>query len=504
MPVDMLLVNPLYLRDDPVESRLMTPYFPLGILYVAAAARAAGYRVAIFDGMFETNDDAFEAVLAREQPKVVGFGVLATVRRAALRLAALAKRRGATVVMGGADPTARPETYLAHQDGGLYPVDVVTVGESEETIVELLRALLARGGDAPATEVAATASVGAIASIAAIAGLAYRDQSGQVVRTPCRDLIEDVNGIPLPARDLIDLEPYRRAWRSRHGFFSMSLIATRGCPFNCAWCQKIVFGRSYRPRAPERVAEEMRLIRERYQPDQLRIVDDVMGIDRRWVRAWHDAVLARDAAIPFECLSRVDLVDEELVQLLQEVGCRRIAFGAESGSQRVLDAMTKGTTVAQIYRTAEICRAAGIETYFYMMVGYPGEEWNDLKQSVALLRKTRPDAFSTTIAYPLPGTAFYEEVQHRLPGGGTASLDWDYTAENRLLFAAGRYNTPFYRRVIRWFHSEWRDAQIQAGMPVSTRERVRGKVGLWRDRLVVHLLARLPFLTGGGQRRQPR
>jgi anaerobic magnesium-protoporphyrin IX monomethyl ester cyclase len=164
--------------------------------------------------------------------------------------------------------------------------------------------------------------------------------------------------------------------------------------------------------------------------------------------------------------------------------------------------MTKGTTVAQIDRTAEICREVGVETYFYMMVGYPGEEWRDLKQSVALLRRTRPDAFSTTIAYPLPGTAFYEQVRHRLPGGGTETLDWDYTAENRLLFAAGRYDTTFYRRVIRWFHSEWKDAQLRAGMPVSMRERLRAAVGLWRDRLLVRLLAHLPFLTANPQRRQ--
>jgi radical SAM superfamily enzyme YgiQ (UPF0313 family) len=286
---------------------------------------------------------------------------------------------------------------------------------------------------------------------------------------------------------LIDLEPYRRAWRAHHGYFSMSLMATRGCPFNCAWCQKIVFGRSYRARDPESVADEMRVLKDRYRPDQLRIIDDVLGIDRAWIERWHDAVLERNAVLPFECLSRVDLLDEELVRLLQEVGCRRIALGTESGSQRVLDAMTKGTRVPQIRRAAEICRAAGIETYFYMMVGYPGEEWADLKLSAKLLRETRPDAFSTTIAYPLPGTAFYEQVCDRLPAGMGAVSDWDYTAENKLLYATARYDQGFYRRVIRWFHSEWRDARIEAGLPVPLRARLRSKVGLWRDRLLVHL-----------------
>jgi anaerobic magnesium-protoporphyrin IX monomethyl ester cyclase len=482
---DLLLVNPLFLHDDPVESKLMTPYFPLGILYVAAAARQAGHKVAVFDAMFAVGDQAFVAALQRLQPKVVGFGVLSTVRKAALRLAALAKQHGAIVLMGGADPTARPEAYLAHQVGSTYPVDVVTVGEAEETIVELLPLLLRNGVDSALHH--------------GIHGLAYRDATGNTVTTPCRPLIEDVDRLPLPARDLIDLEPYRAAWRDHHGRFSMSLIATRGCPFGCAWCQKIVFGRSFRPRSPELVADEMRLIKERYQPDQLRIVDDVMGIDREWVRRWHGAVLERDAVIPFECLSRVDLVDEEMARLLKEAGCKRIAFGTESGSQQILDAMNKGTTVQQIHRAAAICRELGIETYFYMMVGYLGEAWPDLQLSVKLLRQTRPDSFSTTIAYPLPGTVFYEQVQHRLPDGYAALSDWDYTAENRLLYPVAQYNTAFYRRVIRWFHSEWRDARIQAGMPVTMMSRIRSKVGLWRDRLLVNVLARLPSASQEGR-----
>ena len=486
MTIDLLLVNPLFLQEDPVERKLMTPYFPLGILYVAAAVRQAGHSVAIFDAMFADGDQAFAATLERLQPRVVGFGVLSTVRKAALRLAAMAKEHGAIVLMGGADPTARPDAYLKYNQEGTYPVDIVTVGEAEETIVELLPLLLREGPDSAGQH--------------EIQGVAYRDSTGSVATGLPRPLIEDVDRIPLPARDLIDLEPYRTAWRAHHGYFSMSLIATRGCPFGCAWCQKIVFGRSFRPRSPEIVADEMRLIKEHYQPDQLRIVDDVMGIDRDWVRKWHRAVLDRDAAIPFECLSRVDLVDNEMARLLKEAGCKRIAFGTESGSQRILDAMNKGTTVQQIYRAAAVCQELGIETYFYMMVGYLGEEWEDLLLSVKLLRETRPDMFSTTIAYPLPGTAFYEQVKHRLPDRHIAMPDWDYTAENRLLYGEGRYGTAFYRRVIRWFHSEWRDARIQKDTPISAMGRIKNKAGLWRDRLLVNLLARIPSSSGQARR----
>jgi radical SAM superfamily enzyme YgiQ (UPF0313 family) len=235
----------------------------------------------------------------------------------------------------------------------------------------------------------------------------------------------------------------------------------------------------------------MRHLKEQYRPDQLRIVDDVMGIDRRWVHRWHDAVLARDAVLPFECLSRVDLMDEELARLLREGGCIRIAFGAESGSQKVLDAMNKGTRVEQIRRAAELCRHHGIETYFYIMVGYPGEEWADIRQTVELLRETRPDQFSSTIAYPLPGTEFYEEIQHRL----LDTPDWDYTAENRLLFQRG-HSTRFYRWVQRWLHEEWHDARLRHGEEQATPlRRGRRLAGLWATRAMVHLLRYLPGET---------
>ncbi|MGC9332654.1 MAG: B12-binding domain-containing radical SAM protein, partial [Anaerolineae bacterium] len=274
---DILLVNPLFLHDDPVESKLMTPYFPLGILYVAAVAREVGYKVVVFDAMFAEGDEAFHAALKEHRPKIVGFGVLATVRRAALRLAGIAKAHSATVMMGGADPTARPDVYLRHTIDGKPVVDIVTLGESEETLPQLLPLLLNGVVHGPKLD--------------AIQGVAYRDEAGEIVTTPRRPLLDNVDALPLPARDLIDWAPYREAWREHHGYFSMSLIATRGCPFNCAWCQKIVFGRSFRPRQPELVAEEMLHLKEHYQPDFVRIVDDAMGIDREWVRRWHDAIL---------------------------------------------------------------------------------------------------------------------------------------------------------------------------------------------------------------------
>jgi radical SAM superfamily enzyme YgiQ (UPF0313 family) len=182
------------------------------------------------------------------------------------------------------------------------------------------------------------------------------------------------------------------------------------------------------------------------------------------------------------------LVDEELIRLLKEAGCRRIAFGAESGSQKVLDAMNKGTRVEQIHETAKLCRRFGIETYFYIMLGYPGEEWPDIVKTVELLRQTRPTMFSSTIAYPLPGTEFYEEVQHRL----LDMPDWDYTAENRLLFQR-EYSTRFYQAVQRWLYREWRISRLRHGDDqASPLRRIRYETSRVAAKAVVEVLRRLP------------
>ena len=494
MMADMLLVNPLFLHEDPVESELMTPYCPLGVLYLAAVARDAGYDVEVFDAMFADGDQAFVAALEIARPRVVGFSVLATVRQAALRLATLAKQHtfsgeSPTVIVGGADPTARPDWYLLHEQDGAHPIDLVVVGEGEETLLEILPTLMASSDARMADKESLT---GALRDVR---GLAFRGLGASVVTTEPRRLIKDLDRLPFPAREFIDVERYRQAWLTKHDHFSLSLIATRGCPYGCKWCQKSVFGRSFRPRSADSVAAEMAQIKQQFRPDQVRVVDDVMGIDRDWIREWHKALVEKDGVIPFECLSRVDLLDEEMARHLRDIECRRIHFGAESGSQAILDAMNKGITVEQIHGAARLCRQLGIETYFYMMVGYPGEGWSDLQRSVELLRQTRPDAFSTTIAYPLPGTPFHEEVMDQLVCSDQTVPDWIHTAENRLLFQRGRYSTFFYRRVIRWFHSEWRDARLAAQDETPPLDWLLAKLSLWRDRLLVHACARLPGLS---------
>ncbi len=421
MVPDITLVHPLFINKDPIEKRIMTPYFPLGLLYLAAVLQRRDYAVEIFDCAFRQDYAEFEEYMRRVRPPVVGITALITVRRHALHLADIAHRYGAKVILGGPDPTGIPERYLYYQGtNDEYPVDAVVFDEGEITIQELGDHFLQRKGS--------------ISELRDIAGLRLRGEQGQVYATPPRSLISDLDWLPFPARDLVDWQPYQKAWQQAHGYWSLSLINTRGCPYECAWCQKAVFGRTYRSRSAANVADEMRLIKETYAPDQLRIVDDITGVRKEWVTDWRDAVLDRQAGIPFECLTRVNLATEEMLGELKEMGCKKIFFGAESGSQKVLDAMHKGAKVTQIYDAAALCKQLNIDMYFFMMVGYPGEEWEDLQRSVKLLRDTLPEEFSTTIAYPLPGTKFYEQVRDRMVFDSDWSMDWEYTAENRLLF----------------------------------------------------------------------
>jgi radical SAM superfamily enzyme YgiQ (UPF0313 family) len=475
---DILLVNALFISKDPVEAKLMTPYFPLGLLYLASVLRQNAYSVAMFDGTFEADYDSFEQAMQTYKPKIVGLTALITTRNNALKLAEIAKRHGAYVIFGGPDPTGKPEAYLRHLGAdGQRVVDVIVWDEGEVTLIELMNHLTGRNG-------------AELLSLSMIAGLRYLDDSGELVSTAHRPAITDMDSIPFPARDLIDLDAYKKHWTAAHGYWSLSVINTRGCPYACTWCQKGIFGRSYRSRSAANAAEEMALLKAQYGPDQIRVVDDITGVDRQWVFRWREEVAARSAAIPFECLSRVNLVDVPMLTAMKEIGCKKIYFGAESGSQKVLNAMKKGTKVDQIYRAVEACRTVGIHIYFFMMVGYPGEELDDLHASVKMLTDTQPDTFSTTIAYPLPGTEFYQQVRDRIMHDGD---DWAFTAENRLLFQRGKYNTLFYRWVQMWFHKEWEVARATSGRDrLSMYRKLRNLAGLHISRAIVRVLARLP------------
>jgi radical SAM superfamily enzyme YgiQ (UPF0313 family) len=283
MPVDLLLANPLFLSQNEAERELMSPYFPLGLLYLAAYVRERGFGVAVFDGTFADDESAFADALKEHRPLVAGLSAVLPNRKTALSMARIAHDFGATVILGGPDPTREPRTYLAEP-----AVDIVVHHEGEETLVELLD-VLGREGDAPP-------------DLSQIRGLAFRDTDGTVIVTPPRPYISDLNNLPLPARDLIDMDKYLQVWRDENGYASLSISVSRGCPYGCEWCQDAVNGPELRQRSPENVVAEMKRLNEAYQIDRLRVVDDVDGMSREWLEGWASAAEAQGAAIPYEAL----------------------------------------------------------------------------------------------------------------------------------------------------------------------------------------------------------
>ena len=430
---ELLLSNSYFLELDEHEKHIMKPYAPLGAMSLSSYLKAAGADVTLHDTTF-TDLNAYRALVDRLKPRIVGISSNCISRRNACEMAGIARRAGALVIAGGPDPVSYTDTYF---DAG---VDLIGIGEGEKTMRELLE--LCSGRDDLSSLVGSDA-------IADIAGLAYRQRDGKTVFTAGRDKIKDLDALPLPDRDSIDLEPYMATWRKYHGYSSLSLITQRGCPYRCSWCSASVFGHTFRQRSPQHVVDEMLMLRDRFRPDKFWVADDVLSINKKWVWQWVDEIAARDAATPFECLSRVDLVDDEMLQGLKAAGAYRIWFGAESGAQHVLDAMHKGTKVEEIREACRWAKAAGIEVGLFIMLGYPTETRADVLKTLELLKEIDPEVFGIAVAFPMKGTDFYENIKPLV----RAESNWTQTNENKLVFE-GQYRPRFYWFAERLLHNE--------------------------------------------------
>jgi len=435
---DILLTHSYHLYYDRKQVRKMQPYPPLGTLYAAALLRQHGFSVALFDSMLEDPERGFPAALARHRPRVVAvyednFNFLSKMcltrmREVAFGMAEAAQAAGAKVVMNGSDASDHVADYL------LRGFDFALLGEAEWTLLELAQSLLGARKQNPAD----------------ISGLAYLDgRHGEIVRTPARPLMRELDALPFPARDLIDIERYRGAWKSAHGFFSLNMVASRGCPYRCNWCAKPIYGTSFHLRSAESVAEEMREVKESFGAGHLWFADDIFALKTRWALDLAGAVEQRDARIPFKMQSRVDLMTPETVAALRRAGCEEIWMGVESGSQKILDAMDKGTRVEQIPAARQLLKQHGVLACFFLQFGYPGETWKEIQKTIDLVRRTQPDDLGVSVSYPLPGTKFFQRVREEL-GEKTNWLD----SEDLSMMFKGAYTNEFYRTLHDALHAE--------------------------------------------------
>ncbi|MCB0020659.1 MAG: B12-binding domain-containing radical SAM protein [Anaerolineales bacterium] len=438
----ILLGQSYFLRFDAKLWAAQQPYPPLGTMIAASYLRQLGHEVALFDAMLAESEAEWAALLATHRPDYAilyedNFNYLSkmcllNMRQAAFTMLALAREAGCVTIVCGSDATDRAADYLAAG------ADHVLLGEGELTLAELLRTL---EGDGPA-------------ALAAIAGLAWWPEGAdRPVHNPRRPVLRQIDDLPFPAWDLIDVEKYRRVWQANHGYFSMNMVTTRGCPFHCNWCAKPIWGQRYHVRSPANVAEELEWLQRTYRPDHIWFADDIMGLKPGWWAEFAAEVARRGIRTPFKCLSRADLIvrDAENVVALAEAGCDIIWLGAESGSQRILDAMEKGTTTDQIREAAARLHEAGVKVGFFLQFGYPGETRAEIEQTLQLVRDCQPDDVGMSVSYPLPGTRFYENVKAQLG----QKQNWTDSADLDMLYE-GPFSTAFYRQLHVVLHKEFR------------------------------------------------
>jgi radical SAM superfamily enzyme YgiQ (UPF0313 family) len=371
-------------------------------------------------------------------------------------------------IVSGSDSADHLDKYFQHK------VDYAICGEGEITLGELINQLT----NSPTHQ------------LTNINGLAF-PQNGAITRTTPRKVLKDLDTLPFPAWELVDIPRYKELWHKHHGYFSMNLVTTRGCPFHCNWCAKPVYGQVYNSHSPEYIARQMKLLKEKYSPDHIWFCDDIFGLKPGWTTSFSEIVNSgivnseivnengskeKMVKIPFKCLSRADLLlKEDNIAHLANAGCESLWMGAESGSQKILDAMDKGTTIEEIYESTRLLKKHGIKTCFFLQFGYTGETKSEIDETIRMVNELMPDDIGISVSYPLPGTKFYERVASQMK----TKHNWELSDDFEMMFD-GEYSTHFYRALHKRVHKEYRTRQL-------LREPVKRIKHLWK----------LPAYAGG-------
>jgi radical SAM superfamily enzyme YgiQ (UPF0313 family) len=349
------------------------------------------------------------------------------MREAAFKMCKLAKERGCIVIVSSSDSTDRYKEYL------LEGADFVIIGEAEQTLLELVNAIKNGTGD-----------------FSEIQGLAYIKQNVPV-KTFARPVLKDLDSLPLPAWDLLDINPYRECWLKHKGYFSLNIGTTRGCPFKCNWCAKPIYGNRYNSRSPENVIAEIKLLKANFNMDHIWFCDDIFGLKPGWVVQFAKLVEQENLQFSYKIQSRADLLlDDETVQALAASGCDNAWIGAESGSQKILDAMDKGITIEQISTATKQMKKYGIKPSFFIQFGYPGEIKADIALTIGMINDLLPHEIGISVSYPLPGTLFFEKVKADLQ----LKTNWTDSDEMALMFSNG-FSPAYYKQLHKYVHQNY-------------------------------------------------
>jgi anaerobic magnesium-protoporphyrin IX monomethyl ester cyclase len=435
---NILLTHSYFLRFDPKQWVTGRPYPPLGTLYAASFLRQHGYEISFFDNMFSKTAEEIIPVLEKNRPDIFviyddGFNYLTkmcldNMRQAAFKMILYAKQKGCTVIVSSSDSTDNSKLYL--EKGA----DFILLGEAELILRDLVNVLENNRTD-----------------YVKIEGLAFKED-GNMVSTKRRNVIKDLDLLPFPAWDLLEISPYRLMWMENAGYFSINMGTTRGCPFKCNWCAKPIYGNRYNSRSPRNVVQELKMLKNQFSFDHIWFCDDIFGLKPGWIREFADCVEEERLKFRFKIQGRVDLLlQEDNIRDLKRAGCENIWMGAESGSQKILDAMEKGTTVGQIYEATRLLKSHGIHPSFFIQFGYLSETKEDIYKTISMINELLPYEIGISVSYPLPGTVFFDRVKSQLK----EKSNWTDSDELALMFK-NTYPPEFYKQLHRYVHKNYK------------------------------------------------
>lgn len=430
----ILFTHSYFYKYDQKQWNAHQPYPPLGTIYAASVMREAGYEVSLFDTALIDSPELLNAVIKNDKPDFLviyddGFNYLTkmcltNMREAAFRLAEIAKHNGIVVIESSSDAADHFEEYLDRN------VDYVVIGEGEITLKELINKLSKNEND-----------------IEQVDGIAFR-KDGTTIRTSQRQIIKDLDQLPQPAWDLVKIDEYKNIWLTHNKYFSLNIATTRGCPFKCNWCAKPIYGNRYNVRSPKKVIDEIEFLQKNFSVNHFWMCDDIFGLKPGWVQEFRDIVKTRNLKFKYKIQSRVDLLlQEDTIEALAQSGAETVWVGAESGSQKVLDAMDKGTTVEQIEKAADLLKQHKIRVAFFLQFGYSGETREDIDKTIKMVLKLMPDEIGISVSYPLPGTKFYENVKDQLK----LKSNWTDSDDLALMFR-GTFSPGYYKKLHRYVH----------------------------------------------------
>ncbi len=433
----ILIAHSNFMKLDPKQLRKMQPYPPLGTLYTASRLLGLGFEVEFFDPTFSESMADFETAVRAIKPDIfilcedyfnfLSKMCLFEMRKAGCRMCRIAADAGAVAIAAGPDMSAHPLAFLTQ--GAEY----VVRGEPDITIAELCNALRRNGGS----------------SARLIPGVTVLEPGGKLSSARPRSCADEIDSFPFPAWELADMSAYRKAWIKAHGSYNMIMASSRGCPYHCTWCSKLIWENHYVQRSAQNTVAEMAALRERFRPDHIWFADDIFGHNHQWMESFKEELDGQNFRIPYSVQTRIDLLSDPVVRLLSETGCREVWLGIESGSQSILDAMNKKLSIDEIEPAFNRLRKAGIRASAFIQFGYPGEELDDILLTVMLIRKLRPDDIGISVFYPLPGAPVYEAMSGRL----NHKTRWDHSDDLSMLYR-GPYDTEFYRKLHAVIHSE--------------------------------------------------